>query len=61
MKKKLILLITLFVVTITLSTYSAYKIGFDKGIKHHTLTQEIYEGRDYYYSSYNGRVDKYYK
>lgn len=61
MKKKLILLITLFIVTLTLSTYSAYKIGFDKGIKHHTLTQEIYEGKNCYYSSYNRRVDKYYK
>lgn len=61
MKKKLILLITLFVVTITLSTYSAYQVGFDKGVKHHTITQEIYEDGDYYYSKYNGRVDKYYK
>ena len=61
MKKKLILLITLFVITITLSTYSAYKIGFDKGVKHHTLTQEIYSDKNYYYSNYNGRVDRYYK
>ena len=61
MKKQIILLITLFVITIVFSTYSAYKIGFDKGVKHHTLTQEIYEDKDFYYSDYNGRVDKYYK
>lgn len=60
MKKKLILIV-LFVITITCSTYSAYKIGFSKGVEHHTLTQEIYEDGDYYYSNYNGRVDKYYK
>lgn len=61
MKKQIILLITLFVIIITCSTYSAYKIGFSKGVEYHTLTQEIYEDGDYYYSNYNGRVDKYYK
>lgn len=61
MKKQIILLITLFVIIITCSTYSAYKIGFSKGVEHHTLTQEIYEDGDYYYSNYNGHVDKYYK
>lgn len=61
MKKQIILLITLFVITITFSTYSAYKIGFGMGVEHHTKTQEIYEDGDYYYSNYNGLVDKYYK
>lgn len=60
MKKKLILIV-LFVITITLSTYSSYKIGFDKGVEHHTLTQKIYSDKNYYYSDYNGRIDEYYK
>lgn len=61
MKKQLILLITLFVITITFSTYSAFKIGFGMGVEHHTKTQEIYEDDSYYYSNYDGLVDKYYK
>lgn len=61
MKKQIILLIALFVITITFSTYGAYKIGFSKGVEHHTLTQEIYSDKNYYYSDYNGLVDKYYK
>ena len=60
MKKKLILIV-LFVITITLSTYGAYKIGFSKGVEHHTLTQKIYSDKNYYYSDYNGRIDEYYK
>lgn len=61
MKKQIILLITLFVIIISISTYSAYRIGFSKGVEHHTLTQEIYSDKNYYYSNYNGRVDRYYK
>ena len=61
MKKQIILLITLFVIIITCSTYSAYQIGFSKGVEHHTLTQKIYSDKNYYYSDYNGHIDEYYK
>ena len=61
MKKQIILMITIFIIIITCSTYGAYQIGFSKGVEHHTLTQEIYEDGDYYYSNYNALVDKYYK
>lgn len=61
MKKQIVLLLIFFSIALVGTAYGSYKIGFDKGVKHHTLTQEIYEDKDFYYSDYNGRVDKYYK
>lgn len=61
MKKQIVLLLIFFSIALVGTAYSFYQVGFDKGIKHHTLTQEIYSDKNYYYSNYNGRVDKYYK
>ncbi len=61
MKKQIVVLLIFFSIALVGTAYGFYQVGFDKGVKHHTLTQEIYEDGDYYYSKYNGRVDKYYK
>lgn len=61
MKKQIVLLLIFFLITLVGTAYGSYRIGFNKGVEHHTLTQEIYSDKNYYYSNYNGRVDKYYK
>lgn len=61
MKKQIVLLLIFFLITLVGTAYGSYKIGFSKGVEHHTLTQEIYSDKNYYYSNYNGLVDKYYK
>lgn len=61
MKKQIVLLLVFFSIALVGTAYGFYQIGFSKGVEHHTLTQEIYEDKDFYYSDYNGRVDKYYK
>lgn len=61
MKKQIVLLLIFFSIALVGTAYGFYQVGFNKGVEHHTLTQKIYSDKNYYYSDYNGVVDKYYK
>lgn len=59
MKKQLIYLMIVSILSLTIGVFGAFKLGFAFGVEHHKDTQIIYGSGHDFYSEYNGQTDHY--